>query len=76
MISETQRAQLLQLVQSPQWKAVEELKNELCSVIQNDSKLQETAEKTIQKVYTDEGMVMGMNKLINEIYNECRNTKS
>lgn len=75
MISDTQRAQLLQLVQSPQWKAVEELKNELCAIIQNDSKMQESDQATLKKVYLDEGMVMGMNKLINEIYNECRHTK-
>lgn len=72
MIDSTQKSQLLQILQSPQWAVIEHIRAELCDKIQYESKLQENEWETLKKLIHDEGQVAGINRLIKELYKEVQ----
>lgn len=73
MIDQNQRAQLLQLLQSPQWAIIDQFQQDLCDKIQYESKLQDTEWDTIKKLIGDEGQVAGIKRFIKELYKEASN---
>jgi len=73
MIDNNQRAQLLQVLQSPSWNVIEVMRKDLCDTIQYESKLQPTEWDTLRKVAYDEGQVAGINGFIKKLFNEARN---
>lgn len=68
MLSKPEKQQLKQLLQSPQFPAFERLANELCDKYAYESPVRETEWETLRTTLTNQGMIMGIKKLIQELY--------
>lgn len=66
MFVKGQKQQLRQLMQSPQWKAFEQLVEEMCAKLESTSNLQDTEWETLKSVCLNEGRVRGIRELIQE----------
>lgn len=73
MIDDNQRAQLLALLQSPQWRVIDQIQQDFCDKIQYESKLQDNEWETLKKLIGDEGQVAGIKRFIKELYKEASN---
>ena len=69
MINQNEKSQIKALLQSPQWKTVEQVANELCDKVAYDSKVRDTEWDTLKTTLIDEGQVRGIKRLIQELYN-------
>lgn len=58
-----------QLLQSPQYPVLENLKKEIIDKILADTKVMDTEWDTIKKTLIDEGQVQGINRIFKEIFN-------
>ncbi len=71
-LNNNERSQIRNLLQMPQWGAIEHVKNELCDKIKYDSKLRDTEWETLKTTVFDEGQVEGINRFINELFNQAK----
>lgn len=60
-------------MQSPQWGTLEKVMNELKEKWQSDSVVMDTEWDTLKKALTNEGMVRGLNLLLQELYQSASN---
>jgi dihydroneopterin aldolase len=72
MIGNTERLQIKQLIQSPQWATLERLANEICETLK-ESSVRETEWDTIKATLLQEGQVLGIKKLLQEAYKHAQN---
>lgn len=73
MITESDRAKLLQIIQSPQWAIVEQIANSLCDKISYESVVRDTEWGTISESLLNEGQVRGIKRFIQELYTNVQN---
>jgi hypothetical protein len=69
-LSDSQKSSLKLLLQSPQWKIVEAIEEELVKNITLDSSIRETTDETLKETYLKEGRVQGIRLLIQELFNQ------
>lgn len=68
MISNTQKSQIKQLLQSPQWDAVEQMMNETIQQMREEAILRETEWETLKAACLQQGRIEGINRIIQELY--------
>lgn len=71
-ITNQEKMQVRQLLQSPQWQVFERLSDMLCDQIAYDPKLKPTEWETAKTVAYDQGRVDGIKDLIKELYTLAR----
>lgn len=67
MINEQVQSHVKQLVQSPQWKAIEQIAQELITKVQDGSPIRETNDETLKELFLKEGKVRGIRELFQEL---------
>ena len=67
MIDKNQRGQIRQLLQSPQWRTVEEIANNMISKIKEDTVVRNTEWDTLQAALLNEGQIRGIRNFIQEL---------
>ncbi len=72
MLAKSQKQQLRQLMQSPQWPAFNQLVEEMCAKIESTSNLQDTEWETLKSVVLNEGRVRGIRELIQETFTQAQ----
>lgn len=72
-LSNTEKIQIRQLLQSPQWATAERLASLLTDSIAYNSKVKETQWDTMRTLLLEEGEVRGIRKYIQELYNAAQN---
>lgn len=73
MITKIDKSAIRQTLQSPQWKSVELVAEELISKWQNQSKRGDTEWETASKVMEDEGRCEGVRTLFQELLKQAQN---
>lgn len=73
MITKEERKQIRQILQSPQWGALERLANLLCDKIRDDNPIRNSEWETISTLLGREGQVRGIKTLLQEIYTQAQN---
>ena len=68
MISLHEKTILRALLQSPQFRIVENVAKEITENIRNRSNLKDTEWETAKSVAMEEGQIQGINQLIQELY--------
>ena len=68
MISLQEKTILRALLQSPQFRIVENVAKEITENIRNRSNLKDTEWETAKSVAMEEGQIQGINQLIQELY--------
>ena len=68
MITAQEKSAIKQMLQSPQWKVIQSMSDELIKGWQNQSKLGETLWKTARNVVRDEGKCEGVRTLFQELF--------
>ena len=71
MITNTERQQIRQVLQMPQWKTVERLAELLISQIREQPAIAETQWMTLQNLLSREGEARGIKRFIQEMYNQA-----
>ena len=74
MITNTERTQVRQLLQSPQWPVAERLADMLIDQIKEEPSLADTEWQTLQNVLTREGEMRGIRRFIQECYTQAQQT--
>ena len=74
MLTNPERIQIRQLLQTPQWQTAERVANEMCDDLAKDTKLRDTEWETLKTTVYDEGQLSGIKRLIKELYNIAQNT--
>lgn len=67
MVTDEMKSQIRQLVQSPQWKSVEHVAEQLIAKIQDNSPLRETNDETLKELFMQEGKVRGIREVFQEL---------
>lgn len=65
-IAKSQKQQLRQLIQSPQWSAFDQLAQEMCAKLESDSVVRDSEWDTLKVALMNEGRVRGIRELIQE----------
>ena len=73
-LTNQERIQIRQLLQSPQWATAERVANEMCDDVTKDTKLRDTEWETLKTTVYDEGQVNGIKRLIKELYDIAQST--
>lgn len=68
MLSNPEKMQLRQLVQSPQWGTMERLANMLCDKMKEESAVKDTEWDTLKTTLLNEGIIRGIKSLVKEVY--------
>ena len=68
MISQTEKTQIRQALQTPQWRTVEAIANEICDKIAMDSVIRPTQWETLKTALLNEGQIQGIKRLVQELY--------
>lgn len=71
MLTEKERSQLLSLLQTPQWGAVEAVANNLCDKLAYDSTIRASEWDTLSETLLKEGQIRGIRRLLQELYNHA-----
>ncbi len=56
------------LVQSPNWRIIDDLAKEITDRINNNSVLRDTNEETLKETLLREGRIQGIKQLLSEMY--------
>lgn len=67
MITELEKSQIRQIIGSPQWKTIENLANELCQKIREESIVQDTEWGTLKMALLNEGQRQGISRFFQEL---------
>lgn len=68
MLIDKRKEQIKYLMTQPQWKAVEQVMEELCQRIKQDSVIRSSQWDTLVALFKQEGEVSGIRKLLQELY--------
>lgn len=68
-----QKEQLTHLLQSPAWKNVEDVANELCDRIMYENTLESTEWETLKHTVHNDGQVQGIKRFLKELYTRVQN---
>lgn len=68
MISAQEKQQMLQVLSSPHWSALEALANHKISLLKDDFGSRETEWETMKNNLLTEGKIQGIRLLIQEVY--------
>ena len=66
MLAKSQKQQLRQLMQSPQWGAFFQLAEEKCARVESDSVVKDSEWETLKTTLLNEGRVRGVRELLQE----------
>jgi hypothetical protein len=69
-LDDKQKSALKMLLQSPEWKIVESIKDEYLKQITMDSSIRDTTDETLKETYLKEGRVQGIKQFIQELFNQ------
>lgn len=69
MISQSDKAALRVLMQSPQWAVVEQVAKEIIDQIRDQSCLKESEWETAKAVALEEGQVQGIHNFLKQLFN-------
>ena len=69
-LTEQQKSSLKMLLQSPQWKIVESIQEEMVRQITLNSSIRETTDETLKETYLKEGRVQGIKAFIQELFQQ------
>lgn len=72
MISRNEKGMCKQLLSTPQWKIAEQIANEMCSKIKEDSVVRATEWDTLQATLLNEGQIRGIRNFIQQLYQEAQ----
>ena len=76
MLSQTERAQIAQLLQAPQWKALEHLIHTVAQGYEEEAIILDSEWDTLRSSLVKEGKKRGIQVLMQEIYNCLQQPKS
>jgi hypothetical protein len=68
MLSDNEKLQIRQMLQNPQWQAIEHLITETCANLESESTVRETEWDTVKTTLTNDGMIKGIRHLSQEIW--------
>lgn len=71
-LTSSERNQIKQIVTSPQFATVQRLANLMCQKIALNPKMRETEWETLSRTLLDEGEVSGIQRLLQELFNEAQ----
>ena len=69
-LSDSQKSRLKSFLQSPEWKIVEEIKDEYIKKISLSSSIRDTTDETLKETYLKEGRVQGISLIVQELFNQ------
>ena len=72
MINEQEKNQIRNLLNSPQWKLIERLGEEVCQRILDNSTVRDSEWETIRATFEKEYQVKGIRHFISEFYNNAQ----
>lgn len=72
MLTNQEKNQIKQILQSPQWATIERLANLLCDQINSDSTVKDDQWDTLKTTILQEGEVRGIRKFIQEMYKNAQ----
>ena len=72
MISSNERTMVKNLLTQPQWRLAEQIANEMCSKLKEDSIVRNTEWDTIQAALLNEGQIRGIRNFIQELYQQAQ----
>lgn len=72
-LSNSERTQLRQLLQSPQWGSFEHLMKDLLDKWRDEFGAKDTEWETLRNTLTNEGKIKGVTELSQEIYRQIQN---
>ncbi len=72
MITKHDRSLLKNLFQSPQWRIVELIANELVDKIKGDSVVRDTEWETLKTAVLNEGQIRGIKTLLQELLEQAQ----
>lgn len=67
-----ERSQIRTIIQSPQWKTIEAVANQLKQAWMEENQLRETVEETAMNVAKQQGRIEGINHFIQELYKQSQ----
>lgn len=73
MLSKTERTQIRQLLQSPQYTAFDKLVNELKEKYRDEYASRDTEWDTIKNTLINEGKIRGITELVQELFKHAQN---
>lgn len=73
MLSEIERKQILQLLQTPQWQTAERVAKIICESMKGESVIADTQWETIKKTLLREGREQGIKEFIKQMYQIAKN---
>ena len=68
MLSKQEKSQILNVLQSPGWRTIEQFSIFICNEIKNTSCVRDTEWETLKALLLVEGQTQGIKMFINEIY--------
>ena len=71
MITRSEKEQFLKILQSPSWKVIENLANEMIAKIKDESMIKDDEWGTLKSVVMNEGRIRGISNFIQEIYSQA-----
>jgi hypothetical protein len=74
-LAKTEKTQLKQLLQSPQWSALDHLHKDLIDKYKGEYGARDTEWETIRNTLVNEGKIRGLTELIQEIYKEIQSNE-
>lgn len=75
MLSKTERQQVKQLLQSPQWSSIQLLAQKLDEKWKDESNVRETEWETLRALLENEGRRRGLSLFIQELFNQAQNNE-
>lgn len=76
MITSAEKSQIRQLLQSPQWRTIEHIKEMYIQRVRDISNLHETEWETAKSVALEEGRVNGINEFFQELMTQAQNDQT
>lgn len=70
MLTEQEKSQIRNTVQSPQWQTIERLAQLLINKIQSEPTIGDSEWDTLRRTVEQQGQVKGINRFIQEIYTQ------
>lgn len=69
MIGKTEKQQILSVIQSPQFRIIEQVAKEFCDKLSREPVVGDSQWETIKTAVMTEGKIRGINDFISELYN-------
>lgn len=76
MLTEIEKQQILFILQSPQWRTIEQFSKYLCNEIKDEPSIRDTEWETVKTILFNAGQVEGIKRFINELYKQVQTDES